>query len=89
MPSMDSAVARKTPPPKPEDPADDSPGAKLKRLVDRKRKGRDYAEIAAAAGMSPAAFSRLLNSGIADPRISTITAILKAIGATLADYEKA
>lgn len=90
---MEFVVARKrspkpAAPPEPE-PRDDSPGAKLRRLVDRKRRGREYQEIAEAAGMDPRAFSRLLKGRVPNPGILTITAILKAIGATLAEYEKA
>lgn len=74
-------------PPEPE-PRDDSPGAKLRRIVDRKRRGRKDQEIARIAGMSPASFSRLLRGDIPNPRIATIEAVLRAIGATLAEYER-
>lgn len=70
-------------------PTNDPFHAKLSRLVDRKRKGRTDAEIAEAAGISKQAFSRLLNGGVPDPRLSTLAAVLKAIGATLAEYERA
>lgn len=74
---------------KPPNPADDAFPAKLSRLIDAKRKGRTDAEIAEAAGMSPAALSRLLTGGVPDPRLSTLLRVLKALGASLADYERA
>lgn len=80
---MDEAKAKKPP---------DDPQAvhmKLGRLLEARRNGRMDAEIAKKAEMSPQAFSRMMGGGVPDPRLSTLTAILRAIGATLCDYEKA
>lgn len=82
-------MARKLSPKPDPSSRDDSPGAKLRRLVEKKRRGREHQEIARDAGMSLSAFSRLIHGGIPNPRILTVTAVLKAIGATLAEYEKA
>lgn len=71
------------------DPKNDPPHIKLSRLVDRKRKGRQDAEIAEAAGMTPGALSRLLTGRVADPRLSTLKRVLDAIGATLSDFDRA
>lgn len=87
-PPRSAAMARKQST-KPPDPANDPPGEKLKRLVESKRKGRTDAEIAEAAGMRPGALSRLLNGGVPDPRLSTITSVLKAIGSNLCEFERA
>jgi DNA-binding phage protein len=71
------------------DPENDAYYLKLSRLLDAKRNGRSDYEIAETAGMTKQAFSRLMNGRIPDPRLSTITDVLKAIGATLCEYEKA
>jgi transcriptional regulator with XRE-family HTH domain len=75
--------------PTPTKAEDDSPGARLRRLVNRKARGRTDAQIAELAGMSDRAFSRLMTGGVPDPRVSTIEAICQAVGATLCDYERA
>lgn len=85
-PAEPKRMARKRTPTKAED---DSPGARLRRLVNRKARNRTDAEIAEAVGMTRHSFSRLLTSTDADPKLSTITAILDEIGATLAEFERA
>ncbi len=67
----------------------DSVAAKLRRLIDRKRKGRTDAEIAEAANMSPKALSRILLGQIPNPGIETIKTILDGIGLNFCDYDKA
>jgi len=71
------------------DPKNDPFHIKLSRLLDAKRKGRTDVEIAEASGMTKQSFSRLLNGGVPDPRLSTIMGVLKAIGASLSDYDRA
>jgi DNA-binding phage protein len=61
---------------------------KLRELVEARKGDRSFADVARAAGMTPQAFSRLLNGGIPHPRWSTVVDVLKAIGMTLCDYER-
>jgi transcriptional regulator with XRE-family HTH domain len=61
---------------------------KLARLIELRRAGRTDAQIALLAGMSPTLLSRLLNGYTNDIRLSTLTAILDAIGSTLAEFER-
>jgi transcriptional regulator with XRE-family HTH domain len=80
-------VARKT---SDKPPAEFYPYAgKLRTLLDRKRRGRTDSEIAAAGGLSKQEFSRLLKGTIPDPRLSTVWAALRGIGATLCELDRA
>jgi len=81
-------MARKHGKADPADPKNDPVHDKLSRLIDRKRKGRTDEQIAEAAGMTKQALSRLLRGKVPDPRLSTLMAVLKAINATLAEYER-
>jgi DNA-binding phage protein len=79
-------MARKArPAPKEPDPYH----VRLRRLVDARRGSRTYEEIAERAGMNKQALSRLLTGGVTDPRLSTLEAVLKAVGANLCDFEEA
>jgi DNA-binding phage protein len=69
--------------------SDQSIPAKLRRLVDAKRKGRSDQEIAEAADMTPVKLSQVLTGAIGDPRFSTVHRLLKALPATLAEYDRA
>lgn len=62
---------------------------KLRRLVTKRRGKRTDADIARAAGITPARLSQVLSGLSGDPRVSTILAILDAIDATLCDLDRA
>lgn len=62
---------------------------KLARLVERHRGGLSDTQIAMRAGISNEHLSRLLNGHHSDVRLSTLEAILQAVGATLRDYHEA
>lgn len=70
-------------------PQPDPRHVRLKRVVDARKGYRTYTEIAEAAGMDKRVLSRILNGSVPDPRISTIEAILHAVGADLCDLEQA
>jgi transcriptional regulator with XRE-family HTH domain len=78
------AVARTLP-----DKSDQSIAAKLKRLVAAKARGRSINDIAEAAGMPASMLSQIINGHTAEPRFSTVYRLLKALPATLADYDRA
>lgn len=73
----------------PTPPAPDEPlAAKLRRLVEKRRKGRLDEQIAADAGMTPQQFSKLLTGYTPDPRYSTLRRVLDALGSSLCELEK-
>jgi DNA-binding phage protein len=89
QPAVSPTVARKQNPNTLPDPANDLVRVKLRRLFDRKAKGMTDQEIAEAAGMKKQALSRIMTGSTLDPGILTITTIVRAIGATLCDYDRA
>lgn len=70
-------------------PAADSPGGRLRRLIESIPEDRrpSQAEIARRSGMSPAGLSDILNGHRPNPGILTVRRVLDAIGRTLADYD--
>jgi predicted transcriptional regulator len=62
---------------------------KLKRLVDRKAKGREYGTIAEQAGISASLLSQILNGNRPSPSFMTIYRLLKVLPATLREFDEA
>jgi transcriptional regulator with XRE-family HTH domain len=79
------AMAKKRPPPR----TSKTFQAKLRRLIEAKRPDALDKDIASDAGMTKAHFSDLMNSTRPDIRLSTLRSILKAIGATLCEFDRA
>lgn len=61
---------------------------KLSRLVERKRKDRTDAQIAALAGVTPTFLGQVLK-GRKAPNLLTLLAILKALPASLSELDRA
>lgn len=83
-PSAPTVAQKKAP-----KPTDNTLGAKLFRVIERKGKGMTYTEIAERAGMTPSKLSQLIKGHIPDPQLSTIRRVLDAVGANLCDLERA
>lgn len=83
------SMARKPHGEKPPDPVHDPFPEKLRRLVEAKRASRTDREIAQAAGISRQAFSEFLTGRNTNPKLQTLLRILKALDATLTDYDRA
>lgn len=79
-------MGRKRTPP---DPTSQEWWAKLGRLVDAKRKGRTNAEIAADAGLAENHFNLILRGEKPNASIGSIAAILRALPARWADFDRA
>ena len=90
---MTHASTRRTPRmarTKPTPPVPDEPlAAKLRRLVEKRRKGRRDDQIAADAGIPATTLSKLVNGHAKNPRYETLMAVLKALDATLCDLDRA
>lgn len=82
-------MARRRQPDTPPDPKNDPAWLKLRRLIDAKANGRTDAEIAEAAGMDPRVISRLTLKGGPSMKLETLQRILKALPATLSEFDRA
>lgn len=82
-------MARKKSGQKSNDPKNDPLHEKLKRLLEEKRAGRTDTEIAEAAGMSRQALSQFMTGRNTNPKLQTLLRILKALDASLSDYDRA
>lgn len=66
-------------------PSEEPYHVQLKRVVDSRRGYRTYTEIAELAGMDKRVLSRILNGSVPNPRLLTVKAILRAVGADFRD----
>lgn len=82
-------MARKPSPITPSDPDPNEFTAKLNRLLEAKRAGRTDTEIAREAGMKKQALFQLTSGDNANPKLNTLMRILKALDASLSDFDQA